>query len=76
MLERAIKLVVENQRASTSFLQRKLGIGYPRASRLMDQLEEQGIVGPADGTHHREVYRSPEPDDEIEIDLDNDLDQI
>lgn len=55
MLEEAIELVVETGRASTTFLQRRLGIGYPRASRLMDQLEEEGIVGPADGSRPREV---------------------
>jgi S-DNA-T family DNA segregation ATPase FtsK/SpoIIIE len=55
MLEEAIGLVVETGRASTTFLQRRLGIGYPRASRLMDQLEEEGIVGPADGSRPREV---------------------
>lgn len=41
---------------STAFLQRKLGIGYPRAARLIDQLEEQGIIGPsAGGNTGREV---------------------
>ena len=60
MLERATKLVVETQRASTSYLQRKLGIGYPRASRLMDQLEEKGIVSPPNRQGAREVLWSPE----------------
>jgi S-DNA-T family DNA segregation ATPase FtsK/SpoIIIE len=55
MLDEAIELVVETGRASTTFLQRRLGIGYPRASRLMDQLEEEGIVGPAEGSRPREV---------------------
>jgi S-DNA-T family DNA segregation ATPase FtsK/SpoIIIE len=55
LLEEAIELVLETGRASTTFLQRRLGIGYPRASRLMDQLEEEGIVGPADGSRPREV---------------------
>ncbi len=49
MLKQAIQLVMEQQRASATFLQRKLGIGYPRASRLMDQLEEEGVIGPAQG---------------------------
>ena len=64
MLEDAIELVVETGRASTTFLQRRLGIGYPRASRLMDQLEEEGIVGPADGSRPREVLVGQENDNE------------
>ena len=42
-------------RASTSYLQRKLKIGYSRAARLMDVLEEHGVIGPADGSKPREV---------------------
>jgi S-DNA-T family DNA segregation ATPase FtsK/SpoIIIE len=55
LLEEAVKLVIDSNRASTSLLQRRLGIGYPRASRLMDQLEEEGVIGPADGSRPREV---------------------
>ena len=40
---------------NTTFLQRRLGIGYPRASRLMDQLGEEGIIVPADGSRPRQV---------------------
>jgi DNA segregation ATPase FtsK/SpoIIIE, S-DNA-T family len=46
---------VQNQGGSTSLLQRKLGIGYGRAARIMDQLEEAGILGPANGSKPREV---------------------
>ena len=49
LLQEAIALVRRHERASISFLQRKLRIGYPRAARLMDQLEELGIVGPDEG---------------------------
>jgi S-DNA-T family DNA segregation ATPase FtsK/SpoIIIE len=56
MLDQAIKLVTESGRASTSMLQRRLGIGYPRASRMMDQLEEEGVIGPANGSKPREVF--------------------
>jgi S-DNA-T family DNA segregation ATPase FtsK/SpoIIIE len=49
LLEQAIELVCQHEWASTSFLQRRLRIGYPRAARLMDQLEELGVVGPAEG---------------------------
>jgi S-DNA-T family DNA segregation ATPase FtsK/SpoIIIE len=56
LLEEAIELVKRHQRASTSFLQRRLRIGYPRAARLMDTLEEEGIVGPPEsGGRSREV---------------------
>lgn len=87
MLERATKLVVETQRASTSYLQRKLGIGYPRASRLMDQLEEEGVVSPPNRQGAREVLWSPETPEEpatpepsaaatepVEPDVDDDFD--
>lgn len=50
------RIVLETQKASASFLQRRLRIGYSRAARLIDMLEEQGIVGPADGAKPREVY--------------------
>ncbi len=49
LLERAIAVVKENQRASISLLQRRLRIGYARAARLIDKLEEQGIIGPDEG---------------------------
>lgn len=55
MLEAAIKIVVENQQASTSFLQRRLNLGYARAARIMDNMEAMGIVGPAVGAKPREV---------------------
>jgi S-DNA-T family DNA segregation ATPase FtsK/SpoIIIE len=49
LVEQAIKVVKQSQRASVSLIQRKLRIGYPRAARLMDQLEEMGVVGPSQG---------------------------
>jgi len=56
LLPEAIELVKRHQRASTSFLQRRLRIGYPRAARIMDTLEEEGIVGPPEsGGRSREV---------------------
>ena len=48
MLERAIEVARESRTLSTSMLQRKLGIGYPRAARIMDLLEERGVVGPGE----------------------------
>jgi len=56
MFERAKELAYEHNRISTSLLQRRLRIGYPRAARLMDMLEDEGIVGPAEGGGSREVY--------------------
>ena len=58
-----MKIVRATQRASTSLLQRRLRIGYPRAARLMDELEDLGVVGPAQGGgREREVLELPEDD--------------
>jgi len=53
--EEAVKLVVENKQASVSLLQRKLGVGYTKAARLIDMMEDEGIVGPYQGSKPREV---------------------
>ena len=55
LIEKAIIISRTDKRISTSLLQRKLRIGYPRAARLMDQLEEKGVIGPSDGVKSREV---------------------
>jgi S-DNA-T family DNA segregation ATPase FtsK/SpoIIIE len=55
MYKDAVQVVIDNRKASTSLLQRRLRIGYGRASRLIDQMEEQGIVGSADGSKPRDV---------------------
>ena len=55
MIDKAIELAMNHRKLSTSLLQRRLRIGYPRAARLMDQLEEEGIVGPGDGARSRDV---------------------
>ena len=54
----AVHVVLENRKASTSLLQRRLRIGYGRAARLIETMEESGIVGPADGSRPREVLVS------------------
>jgi S-DNA-T family DNA segregation ATPase FtsK/SpoIIIE len=61
LLEQAIELVKQRRQASTTFLQRRLRIGYVRASRLMDSLEEKGVVGPAGSAGQaREVLQQTE----------------
>ena len=55
MFEEAARMIVTSQRGSTSDLQRRLGMGYARAGRVMDQLEAAGIVGPQEGSKPRQV---------------------
>jgi len=56
LFEESKRIILETKKASASFLQRRLKIGYARAARLIDMLEERGMVGPADGAKPREVY--------------------
>lgn len=55
MLDECVRVVMQSGKASTSLLQRRLRIGYSRAARIMDLLEEAGIIGPQDGSKPREV---------------------
>ncbi len=62
---RAIGVVVENQLASTTLLQRKLKIGYAKAARIMDELEEKGIIGPFEGSKPRKVLMTKQQYNEM-----------
>ena len=55
LVERCIEVIRSEQKASVSLLQRRLRLGYTRAARIMDQLEDLGIVGPAKGAEPREI---------------------
>ena len=71
LLEDARTVVIESGKASTSYLQRRLSIGYSRAARIMDMLEEAGIIGPQNGSKPREVLvgaDEEEAEDEMEDD--------
>ena len=58
MYDDAVRLVAETRRCSTSWLQRKLGLGYNRAARIVEMMEKQGVIGPANGAKDREVLVS------------------
>lgn len=58
MFEEALRIIVQHQNASASFLQRKMSIGYARAARILDELQSAGVVGPADGAKPRDILVS------------------
>ena len=62
----ATRLVRSVNKATVSFLQRQMKIGYFKASRLMDELERRGVVGPYNGSEPREVLVYDQPDDGVE----------
>jgi S-DNA-T family DNA segregation ATPase FtsK/SpoIIIE len=66
LFEDAVRLVLEFGKASTSLLQRRLRIGYGRAAHLIDMMEREGIVGPADGSKPREILKPPDWLNEVE----------
>ena len=55
LVNQAISIIVQTQNASTAFLQRKLKLGFPRAARIMDEIEEMGIIGPQEGAKPRQI---------------------
>jgi S-DNA-T family DNA segregation ATPase FtsK/SpoIIIE len=66
LFEDAVRLVLEFGKASTSLLQRRLRIGYGRAAHLIDMMERDGIVGPAEGSKPREILKPPDWLTEVE----------
>ena len=71
LYEQAKQEVIMAKKASTSYLQRKLRVGYSRAARLIDLLEEKGVIGPADGSRPREVLYGQNDAEETEEDDDD-----
>lgn len=67
MIKEAIRVVVENGMASTSLLQRKLKLGYARAARIVDEMEERGVVGPYEGSKPRKVLITADQLAEMEL---------
>ncbi len=65
LYEAAREEVIKAGKASTSYLQRKLRVGYSRAARLVDMLEERGVIGPPDGSKPREVIGAVPPQNEV-----------
>ena len=59
LYDQALEIVVQAGKASASYIQRKLKIGYNRAARLVEEMEERGIVGPANGSKPREIIHIP-----------------
>jgi S-DNA-T family DNA segregation ATPase FtsK/SpoIIIE len=72
LIMKAVAIVRDTQRCSASMIQRRLRIGYPRAARLVDELEEMGVVGPSlGGGREREVLIEPgdaDPRENVEFD--------
>ena len=66
LYEDAKMAVIEAGKASTSYIQRKLRVGYSRAARLMDLLEENGVIGPQDGSRARDILQTDVPEEEPE----------
>jgi S-DNA-T family DNA segregation ATPase FtsK/SpoIIIE len=68
LIDDAQEIIMESQKASASFLQRRMRIGYARAARILDILEQKGIIGPADGAKPRDVYVKDKEDVDIVTD--------
>lgn len=71
MFLKAVEVVVESGQASTSMLQRRIGLGYARAARLIDVMEQRGIVGPYQGSKPRTVLMTKDQFLELKLGSDN-----
>ncbi|MEO6197799.1 MAG: DNA translocase FtsK, partial [Dehalococcoidia bacterium] len=71
LFDAARELAAEHSRVSTSLLQRRLHVGYPRAARLIDMLEEEGVVGPSESGQSRQVLVAERDEFADDLDLDN-----
>jgi S-DNA-T family DNA segregation ATPase FtsK/SpoIIIE len=67
LLPQAVELIFENGQASVSMLQRRLKLGYARAARLVDQMEQRGIVGPFEGAKPRQILITKEQWEEMKL---------
>ena len=67
MIEEAIDVIMDCRQASTSMLQRRLKLGYSRAARIIDQIEERGIIGPFEGSKPRQILISKEEWQEMKL---------
>ena len=59
LYDQAVRIVADTRRCSTSWIQRKLGVGYNRAAKIVETMERQGLVGPPNGSKDREIFISP-----------------
>ncbi len=76
LYDEAKEVVIQAGKASASLLQRRLRVGYARAARLLDIMEEKGLIGPVDGAKPREVYAKAEAGSGVEIEENEDLKDI
>ena len=65
LMSQVLKMFIENGQASTSMIQRRFVVGYPRASRIMDQLQQAGYISPPDGSKPRTVFMTMEEYEEM-----------
>ena len=72
MIEEAVEEVRRAGKASASLLQRRLRVGYARAARLLDIMEQKGIIGPGEGAKPREVYGVVPPEEKAEYGIEED----
>jgi S-DNA-T family DNA segregation ATPase FtsK/SpoIIIE len=72
-IERAIQAIREGKKASASYLQRRCSFGYAKAARILDQLEEMGLIGPSNGAKARPIYISEETEQPMEQEVNHEV---